>query len=128
LVAVWRGTLLAKNVLEGKTMGYKNHPQLNRFKEAENPEETINEYLSEIYLEANNKNYNFDKSKINWDFKHTSIPVTSKQVEYEFLHLLKKLAQRDQDKYKLLLKVKSPDTAGIFNSICGGNWSMGTNQ
>jgi len=34
LVALWRETLLAKHVLEGKTKGYKNHPQLNRFKEA----------------------------------------------------------------------------------------------
>ena len=32
IVALWRETLLAKNVLEGKTKGYKNHPQLIRFK------------------------------------------------------------------------------------------------
>ena len=36
LVAVWRETLLAKHVLEGKTKGYKNHPQLNRFREVKN--------------------------------------------------------------------------------------------
>ena len=119
LVALWRETLLAKNVLEGKTKGYKNHPQLNRFKKTENPEEAINEYLSEVYFEAKNRNYNFDKSKINWDFNQTRIPVTSKQVEYEFLHLLKKLAQRDPDKYKLLRNVKSPDTVSIFFIING---------
>jgi len=27
LVALWRETLLAKHVLEGKTKGYTNHPQ-----------------------------------------------------------------------------------------------------
>ncbi len=32
LVALWREALLAKHVLEGKTVGYLNHPQLNRFK------------------------------------------------------------------------------------------------
>ena len=32
LVALWRETLLAKNVLEEKTKGYKYHPQLIRFK------------------------------------------------------------------------------------------------
>lgn len=26
IVALWRETLLAKNVLEGNTKGYKNHP------------------------------------------------------------------------------------------------------
>ena len=35
LVALWREALLAKHVLEGKTVGYLNHPQLTRFKQAE---------------------------------------------------------------------------------------------
>jgi hypothetical protein len=29
LVALWRETILAKNVLEEKTNGYKNHPFVN---------------------------------------------------------------------------------------------------
>jgi hypothetical protein len=41
LVALWRETLLAKHVLEGKTKGYKNHPQLNRFKKSEKPLDAI---------------------------------------------------------------------------------------
>ncbi|MBZ4683793.1 MAG: hypothetical protein JG768_1220 [Fusobacteriales bacterium] len=32
LLATWREVLLAKKVLEGNTKGYKNHPQLIRFK------------------------------------------------------------------------------------------------
>ena len=52
LVALWRETLLAKHVLEGKTKGYKNHPQLNRFKALQNPANAINAYLAEIYHEA----------------------------------------------------------------------------
>ncbi len=32
LVALWREGLLAKAVLNGQTKGYKNHPQLERFK------------------------------------------------------------------------------------------------
>ena len=32
LVALWGEGLLAKNILEGKTKGFKNHPQLERFK------------------------------------------------------------------------------------------------
>jgi len=48
LVALWREALLARKVLENKTKGYKNHPQLYRFKQQDNPVEIINSYLKEI--------------------------------------------------------------------------------
>ena len=32
LIACWREGLLAQKVLLGETKGYKNHPQLDRFK------------------------------------------------------------------------------------------------
>src|SRR5215467_3185960 len=64
LVALWRESLLAKNVLENKTKGYKNHPQLLRFKQARDPVNCINQYLFEIYNEAKRRNYSFDKKKI----------------------------------------------------------------
>ncbi len=109
LVALWRETLLAKHVLEGKTKGYKNHPQLERFKSHENPILAINFYLNEIYLEAKERNYNFNEAK----FKKLSkkelenlekIYVNDKQVDYEFSHLLNKLKVRDTEKFKLLNK------------------------
>lgn len=109
LVALWRETLLAKHVLEGKTKGYKNHPQLERFEGHKNPLLAINFYLNEIYLEAKERNYNFDESK----FKKLSkkelgrlekIFVNDKQVEYEFSHLLNKLKIRDTERIKLLNK------------------------
>ncbi|HEY5592787.1 MAG TPA: pyrimidine dimer DNA glycosylase/endonuclease V [Paludibacter sp.] len=91
LVALWRETLLAKHVLEGKTKGYKNHPQLNRFKKAKYPLDLINHYLSEVYHEAINRNFNFDKQKINWRFRKFKMPVTTGQLKYEVEHLLSKL-------------------------------------
>jgi len=45
IVALWREALLAKKVLEGKTKGYRNHPQLIRFKEQPDPLSAINAYL-----------------------------------------------------------------------------------
>lgn len=45
LVALWREALPAKHVLEGKTTGYKKHPQLIRFKECESSIDLINSYL-----------------------------------------------------------------------------------
>src|SRR6187549_2912202 len=83
LVALWRETLLAKHVLEGKTKGYKNHPQLNRFKTTKAPLDSINQYLSEVYTEASRREFNFDKNKINWNFKKIKLSVTKGQLSYE---------------------------------------------
>ena len=115
LVALWRETLLAKNVLEGNTKGYKNHPQLNRFKAEENPLEAINPYLAEVWDEATRRGYNFDRTKIDFDFQKIKIDVTLGQLQYEFNHLLKKLEQRDPERYKQFEKLKMVDCAEIFD-------------
>ena len=115
IVALWRETLLAKNVLEGNTKGYKNHPQLNRFKAEENPLEAINQYLAEVWNEATRRGYNFDRNKIDFDFKKIKIEVTIGQMQYEFNHLLKKLEQRDPERYKQFEKLKMVDCAEIFD-------------
>jgi len=109
LVALWRETLLAKHVLEGKTKGYKNHPQLERFKNHKNPLLAINFYLNEIYLEAKKRNYNFDESKFKKPSKKElegleKIFVNDKQIEYEFSHLFKKLKIRDTERLNNIIK------------------------
>lgn len=119
LVALWRETLLAKHVLEGKTKGYKNHPQLNRFKKAKYPLDLINQYLSEIYHEALNRGYNFDKRKINLKFKKSKVSVTTGQVNYEVEHLLHKLEKRDYNKYKELQLKSKFDIHSIFKLVEG---------
>ena len=115
IVALWRETLLAKNVLEGNTKGYKNHPQLNRFKAEEKPLEAINQYLTEVWEEATRRGYNFDRTKIDFDFQKIKIDVTIGQLQYEFNHLLKKLEQRDPERYKQFEKLKMVDCAEIFD-------------
>ncbi len=119
LVALWRETLLAKNVLENKTKGYKNHPQLIRFKNTEGPLSAINQYLAEVYNEATARNYNFNRNKIDWDFTPITINVTDKQVEYEFQHLLRKLEKRDGKKYESIVGTKNIETAEIFKVVKG---------
>ena len=52
IVALWREALLAKNVLQNKTKGYKHHPQVERFKKPKYPITAINLYLSSVYVEA----------------------------------------------------------------------------
>ena len=119
LVALWRETLLAKHVLEGKTKGYKNHPQLNRFRNAKYPIDMINQYLSEVYHEAVIRNNNFDKQKINWSFRKSKIPVTTGQLNYEAEHLLSKLKNRDSAKYKELKSLSTFDNHPVFKIVIG---------
>ena len=119
LVALWREALLAKHVLEGRTKGYKNHPQLTRFKASATPIETINQYLAEIYKEASARDYNFDKEKINWNFKIRKLSVTTKQLNYEIDHLLNKLKQRDIGKYSELKLKDTFETHPLFELIEG---------
>src|ERR1051325_10013912 len=86
LTALWRETLLAKHVLEGKTKGYLNHPQLNRFKNSSAPRLSVHFYLSIVCEEATKRNYEFDDSKFNNRKIKKQLTVTQGQVEYEFEH------------------------------------------
>ena len=126
LVALWRETLLAKNVLEGNTKGYRNHPQLIRFKELDNPINGINQYLSIVYYEAISRCYKFDKAKINSNFTPVILPITEGQLGYEVNHLLNKLKVRDKVRYYNLLNFKHYETNPLFEIIPGdiANWEI----
>ena len=119
LVALWRETLLAKHVLEGRTKGYKHHPQLNRFKKAKEPVDAINTYLIGIYHEACKRNYHFNKEKIDWDTRHVKLKVTNGQLAFERKHLLNKLKERDMEKYRQLNATKLTDTHDMFRVVEG---------
>jgi hypothetical protein len=114
IVALWRETLLAKHVLEGKTKGYKNHPQLIRFKKQENPIHCINHYLSFVYDEALKRNYNFNKDKIDFTFSNCGIEVTKGQMDFERKHLLGKLKTRDINLFNKFSSIENLDANPIF--------------
>ena len=102
LVAAWREGLLAKKVLEGGTKGYRNHPQLQRFKDSPQPLDSINVYLQALAESAATRGYNFDASKLKIPKTHQKLTVTDGQLEYERLHLYKKLEQRDPTRLKAI--------------------------
>ncbi|HEY6162046.1 MAG TPA: pyrimidine dimer DNA glycosylase/endonuclease V [Bacteroidia bacterium] len=120
LVALWRETLLAKHVLQGKTKGYKHHPQLKRFRSCAKPAAAINCYLYVVYEEAASRGYSFDKKKIGKFVREIKIPVTSGQLEYERRHLARKLKLRDPKKYSELKKVKKLKIHPLFRKVRGG--------
>ena len=99
LVALWRETLLAKHVLLGKTKGYKNHPQLTRFKKGTNPVQLIDQYLAAVYHESKHRGYTFDAKKFDIPTELRMLDVTDGQVKYERMHLLNKLKVRDMERF-----------------------------
>ncbi|MEM1611101.1 MAG: pyrimidine dimer DNA glycosylase/endonuclease V [Sulfolobales archaeon] len=119
LLAVWREGLLAQKVLLGGTIGYRNHPQLTRFKQTEDPVLYIGTYLYYIYLEGKIRGYKFDMKKIlRYSLNIRKIPVTSGQLNYEYNHLLNKLRVRDLDKYYEVIRRK-PEPHPLFYIIPG---------
>src|SRR6185436_18737594 len=102
LVALWRETLLAKHVLEGRTKGYTRHPQLVRFMELAKPVHAIDQYLSVVLAEAVQRGYRFDASKIGPQHPPTKVPVTTGQLAFERMHLLNKLKARDPSRLAAL--------------------------
>ncbi len=129
LLAVWREGLLAKKVLTGKTRGYKNHPQLIRFRASKKALIYINAYLYGIYLESQARGYKFSVAKIGKELKSLKIfakkiKVNSGQVVYEFSHLLNKLKVRDKNKYQELKDIKRPQVHFLFKVVPGKieNW------
>lgn len=122
LVALWREALLARAVLTHKTIGYKNHPQLERFKDSPKPVAAINYYLFEIYKEAESRGYTFDSKKLKKRYGQgiDQISVQVGQVEYERAHLLKKLYRRDRNFYHKLKKEKKMRLHSLFFRVKGG--------
>jgi len=129
LLAVWREGLLAQKVLAGSTRGYRNHPQLRRFREYGLPLYGISRYLGGIYLQARARGYSFDKSRIISGGRacRRKMRVTSGQLVFEFRHLLAKLKKRDPQRYRKLSGIKKISAHPFFRVVPGGSedWERG---
>jgi hypothetical protein len=119
LVALWREALLAQKVLKGGTRGYRNHPQLDRFKAQANPIAAVAAYLSHLYEEATSRGYRFDGHKIEIQRTSSPIPCTRGQIMYEWEHLKQKLQTRAVDRYRDLSHIAEPEPHALFVVIPG---------
>jgi hypothetical protein len=122
LVALWREGLLARAVLRGATLGYRHHPQLERFLARRDPVAALDCYLSRVLDEARNRGYGFNASKIAYrKCRHLPMTVTLGQLEYEWKHLLGKLKVRDPSRWRPQLR---PSPHGCFRVVPGpiANW------
>lgn len=98
LVALWREGLLAQAVLRGRTRGYRNHPQLLRFRLSGAPVTTLAAYLEIVRQEAARRGYAFDRSKLA-RVRGTvrRLAVNDRQLAFEWQHLREKVSRRDPE-------------------------------
>lgn len=121
LVACWRETLLAQAVLAGRTKGYRNHPQLERFRAQQDPVTAVGAYLAGVAAEADARGYHFDASRILQTPERSmagSIPVTLGQLDYEWQHLGRKLHKRSPEDAEEWL-VSEPRPHPLFCAVPG---------
>jgi hypothetical protein len=120
LLALWRESLLAQKVLLGQTKGYKNHPQLDRFKAQTSPRQVIGRYLLAVWGEADRRGYAFDLRKVkNAGAPIPQIAVTRGQLQYEWEHLRKKMKRRDPIRYGTMEKFQTIKPHPLFKVKSG---------
>jgi hypothetical protein len=119
LVALWREALLAREVLRGHTVGYRRHPQLERFRACDSPRSAINRYLMSVHAEAQVRGYRFDRSKLGRVLTEQCIVATDGQVLYEWSWLMRKLRHRNESIYRRQLIVRKPLAHPLFHVVSG---------
>ena len=113
--------MLAQKVLSNRTKGYKNHPQLERFRHYAKPLEAIGFYLYDIYKEGIKRGYRFKKDKIIRINKRIKpVKVSQGQIVFEVDHLTKKLKRRDEKSFNSILKAKKIRLHPMFVPVKGG--------
>lgn len=120
LTACWREALLAQAVVDRVSGGYSRHPQLERFRAAEDPLASIGAYLRGVAAEADARGYRFDTTKVLAHDEVPGIPVTRGQLDYEWRLLLGKLAQRSPERLGSLADLERPHPHPLFFVVDGG--------
>lgn len=120
LVALWREALLAQAVLGGQTKGYRNHPQLQRFRAQSSPRSCMAQYLRAVHAESLERRYRFDGSKIAHRGTSARIDVTRGQLDFEWLHLLAKLEARAPHWLEECRQADAPSPHPLFRVVPGG--------
>lgn len=107
----------AKKLLKENTIGYKNHTPLEGFKNAKETILFINNYSFYVWIGANQRIYNFDKTKFNYKETNIKINVKTEQITHERELLLSKLLIRDKILFENLKKNNNLEINLIFNLI-----------
>lgn len=126
LVALWREALLARAVLRGMTIGYRHHPQLQRFRACAWPRAAISNYLAAIHAEAQVRGYHFERAKVGPVRAMQPLEVTEGQLGYEWQWLLDKLERRNPRLWQRHRSIGTPEPHPIFRRTSGpvADWEV----
>ncbi len=119
LLALWREGLLAQKVLKGETLGYRSHPQLERFRSHADPVAYLSGFLHFVHDEACRRGYCFDEGKLAPPVFEQRVPVARGQLNYEFSHLMRKLRKRDRNHFLRLSRIREPEPNPAFIAVEG---------
>lgn len=120
LTACWREALLAQAVLAGRTRGYRAHPQLERFREHDDPLAAIVGYLHALADEADARGYRYDRTRIDRSPRPVAaIEVTSGQLDLEWAWLRSKLAVRSPELLGRWASTVRPEVHPSFVEVDG---------
>jgi hypothetical protein len=119
LVAAWREGLLAQAVLAGATRGYRNHPQLARFRAQPDPIAVVASFLVGLAEEAQCRGYRFDPTKISERRFLGHLAETEGQLLYEWGHLRAKLAVRAPELFRQFRRITTPEAHPLFHIVPG---------
>ena len=127
LVALWREALLAQKVLAGQTRGYRQHPQLARFRAHREPGAVIATYLHGVADEAVLRGYTFDRSRILEPRRRLTLKATTGQLRFERGHLHAKLTVRDPERAPALARARVLTAHPMFRVVPGpvADWERG---
>lgn len=128
LVAGWREGLLAQKVLRGLTTGYRNHPQLARFRTLDDPVVGVATWLHGLADEADTRGYRFDRARIVTGPAELRLPLTDGQFALEWRHLKAKVTDRAPEWAARLDRVREPRPHPLFDLVPGpvADWERAT--
>lgn len=78
----------------------------------------IGYYLQHVAIEAAVRGYRFDTGRIINSYQSSTMAVTDGQLQYEWTHLLRKLSERDQERWRTQRHV-SPQPHPMFTVVAG---------
>jgi hypothetical protein len=119
LTAAWREALLAQRVLAGATRGYRQHPQLIRFRSHPEPIQAVGAFLAGLEEEARRRGYCFDINRILERGTVELIEETEGQLLYEWAHLREKLHRRSPELHRQFRGIIIPEPHPLFRIVPG---------